>query len=99
MAKLIQNEIRDFLVRAPRRQWFFNGRRMHNYAHCRKLWLEDIARGTIDERINRRSGLKVFASIQYAPWRGPYSAIKRNKRRQLQRSGLRAFCHAHVACF
>jgi hypothetical protein len=99
MGFLTQNEIRDFLLRAPRRSWRFTGCHLVNYEACRHLWFADLLKGTIDERINRRSGLKVFTPLQYAPWRGPYSAIKRNKRRELQRSGLRAFCHAHVAHF
>lgn len=97
MTILHQNEIRDFLQRAPRGNWRFAGHHLINYEGCRSLWFASILRGTIDDRINRRAGLKVFAAVQYAPWRGPYSAIKRNKRRELQRCGLRSFCHAHVA--
>lgn len=97
MTTLHQNEIRDFLQRAPRRNWCFVGDHLVNYEGCRRLWFASILRGTIDERINRRAGLKVFAAVPYAPWRGAYSAIKRNKRRELQRCGLRSFCHAHVA--
>lgn len=99
MTILLQNEIRDFLQRAPRRNWCFVGDHLINYEGCRSLWFASLLQGTIDERINRRAGLKVFAAVPYAPWRGPYSAIKRHKRRQLQRCGLRSFCHVHVAHF
>jgi|JI10StandDraft_1071094.scaffolds.fasta_scaffold421056_2 hypothetical protein len=51
----VDNEIRDFLNRAPKR-FAFNGQRVVYSTHARLKWLADIARGTIDERINRRAG-------------------------------------------
>ena len=79
------NEIRDYLRRAPKR-WHFDGGRMVNTMFVRLKWLSDIARGTIDDRINRRAGLE-------SPWR-PFhdpicKSITRNRRRQLIRLGKR----------
>lgn len=76
------NEIRDYLQRAPRK-WSYDGRRLINNTRPRLLWLADIARGTLDERINRRAG---FAS-PWLPWKHPtHSSIQRHHRRN-QRTG------------
>jgi len=79
------NEIRDYLRRAPKR-WSFDGGRMINTTHVRLKWLADIARGPIDERINRRAGLE-------SPWRPFHNpalkSITRNRRRRLVKQGKR----------
>jgi hypothetical protein len=72
------NEIRDYIERAPKRLTF-NGTGMVNNTHVRYVWLAGIARGVLDEKINRRAGV-VFP---YQPWKYPIgSAIRRQKRRK-----------------
>lgn len=72
-----QNEIRDYLNRAPKRRQF-DGGRVVNTTHVRFAWLCQIAFGTLDERINRRAGL-VFP---WEPWKNPIgTSIRRHKRR------------------
>lgn len=51
-----QNEIRDYIERAPLRRQV-NGSRMLNNTAARYAWLSTIARGTLDDRINRRAGI------------------------------------------
>jgi hypothetical protein len=76
---LEQNEIRDYLARAPRR-FSFDGRRMVNNTGARFTWLATIAAGTIDQRINRRAGI----DEPYQPFKYPvYSSQKRHHRRQM----------------
>jgi hypothetical protein len=72
------NEIRDYLQRAPKRR-SFDGQRMVNNTQARYTWLASIARGVLDEKINRRAGV-VFT---YQPWKHPVnSAIRRQQRRK-----------------
>ena len=79
------NEIRDYIERAPKR-WTFSGGRMVNHTHVRLKWLADLARGPIDERINRRAGM----SDEWMPWKDPTnSAIRRNHRNALRKRGIR----------
>ncbi len=74
------NEIRDYLERAPRK-WSFDGKRLTNTTRARLLWLADIARGTLHERINRRAGI-VSAR---RPWHNPtWHAIERHRRRLIR---------------
>ena len=76
---LHQNEIRDYLARAPRR-FHFNGMFMVNNTAARFSWLASIASGTLDQRINRRAGINdVFQPFKYPI----YSSQKRHHRRQL----------------
>lgn len=78
------NEIRDYIERAPKR-FSFNGTRMLNHSHTRLRWLSELAYGTIDDKINRRAGI----TPAWRPfWNPIQSAIRRNKRRQLQKSGF-----------
>lgn len=78
MEVLDQNEIRDYLKRAPKRM-YFDGARMVNTTHARLKWLSEIALGSLDERINRRAG----QPSRWEPWRFPVaSAIRRHARRQ-----------------
>lgn len=79
MLDMMQNEIRDYLKRAPKK-WNFDGCRMVNHTHARLVWLTSIARGTLDEKINRRAGI----SDAWRPWYFPVdSARRRHNRRQL----------------
>lgn len=75
-----QNEIRDYLARAPNR-WRFDGVRMVNYTAARSRWLTNIAVGTLDERINRRAGTVNL----WIWWKLPpaVSARRRHHRRQM----------------
>lgn len=75
------NEIRDYVERAPKR-WSFDGARMINHTGARLRWLEQLCRGTLHERINRRAGIS-FDWI-YAPWKPDrvISAAARWHRRQ-----------------
>ena len=76
--ELDQNEIRDYINRAPKRLRF-DGGRMVNTTHVRLKWLAQIAIGTLNERINRRAG----QADQWTPWKNPVgSAIRRHGRRQ-----------------
>ena len=80
-----QNEIRDYIERAPKR-WRFDGTGLINTTHVRLVWLASIARGTLDERINRRAGLVEI----WNPWTFPIgSAVRRHQRRQRKKLGLR----------
>jgi len=74
-----QNEIRDYLARAPRR-FHFDGIRMVNNTAARFSWLALIASGTLDQRINRRAGI----TDVYRPFKYPaHSSQKRHHRRQM----------------
>jgi hypothetical protein len=59
----VDNEIRAFLNRAPK-PFAFNSQRVVYNTHARLKWLADIARRTIDERINRRAGIR----LRDHPW-------------------------------
>lgn len=84
-----QNEIRDYIERAPKK-WRFDGGRMINSTHARLKWLCSIAQGTLDEKINRRAGI----DDSYKPWKYPVgSSIRRNYRNQLRKRGLKSFAH------
>ena len=77
--RLDQNEIRDYIARAPRR-FHFDGMRMVNNTGARFAWLATIASGTLDQRINRRAGIEdVFKPFKYPV----YSSQKRHHRRQM----------------
>ena len=79
------NEIRDSLRRAHKR-WHIDGGRTVKTMHVRLKWQSDIARVTIDDRINRRAGLE----SPWRPFRSPVcKSISRNRRRQLIRLGKR----------
>lgn len=83
------NEIRDYIERAPKR-WSFSGARMVNHTHARFKWLTDVARGTLNERINRRAGI----TDPWLPWKNPVqSSIRRNWRNELRKRGLIALNH------
>jgi hypothetical protein len=84
-----QNEIRDYLERAPKK-WNFDGRRMVNNTHVRFVWLADLARGPLDERINRRAGL----IAEPLPWKHPvHSSCRRHHRNELRKQGRRSQMH------
>lgn len=78
MEVIDQNEIRDYLNRAPKR-WRFDGGRMVNTMHARLKWLSQIAAGPLNERINRRAG----KPERWEAWKNPVgSSIRRHARRQ-----------------
>jgi hypothetical protein len=80
MEHIDTNEIRDYLKRAPKKRWTFDGRRMVNTTHVRLKWLSSIAIGTIDARINRRAGI----TDHWRPFHNPvWKSIERNRRRML----------------
>jgi hypothetical protein len=78
---LHQNEIRDYIARAPKRIQF-DGKQLVNNTGARFRWLEQLCRGTIDQRINRRAG--VTFDWMYAPWKPDraWKATNRWHRRQ-----------------
>lgn len=81
--ELDPNEIRDFLQRAPKRMRF-DGSRMVFATHSRLAWLASIARGSINERINRRAGIQ----DTWRPFYEPISkACARHRRRQMKIAG------------
>lgn len=73
---LNDNEIRDFLARAPKR-FYRSGVYCHNPAVARYRWLAEISEGSIDHRIQRRAGVQpdpdYVTSIQ--------KSIRRNARK------------------
>jgi hypothetical protein len=76
------NEIRDYLERGPKRLYFRDGR-MVNTTYVRLIWLSTIARGLLDEKINRRAGI-IF---EWRPFARPVNAaIRRNRVKQLKRA-------------
>lgn len=81
------NEIQDYINRAPK-PFHFDGMRMIYNTHARLVWLADIARGTLNERINRRAGIQ----DKYEPWKQPcwVRASNRHRRNELRKRGLRA---------
>jgi hypothetical protein len=79
------NEIRDYIERAPAK-WQYTGGRMVNTTHVRLKWLSDLARGTINEKINRRAGVE----DKFLAWKFPVdSACRRNHRNNLRKRGLK----------
>lgn len=84
--ELHANEIRDYINRAPKK-WDFDGLRMINNTHARLIWLASIAHGTLDERINRRAGIKDL----WQPWMQPFwvKAAKRHRRNTFRKRGIR----------
>lgn len=83
MADFDQNEIRDYINRAPRK-WEFRGQMMINNTHARLKWLSEIAYGTIDTKINRRAGIK----DNYRPFHNrTYHAIHRHNRNEMRKLG------------
>lgn len=89
MTDPLNNEVRDFLNRAPPPRQF-NGYRIHDYTEVRHRWLNEIACGTIDQRINRRSLPDYVMAI--VPWHNCRSwylvrkSINRHHRRELIKS-------------
>ncbi len=85
MTDPLNNEVRDFINRAPPPRTF-NGYRIHDYSEVRHRWLNEIAGGTIDQRINRRSQPE---PTRLYPWHGNPSwylvrkSINRHHRREL----------------
>lgn len=76
-----QNEIRDYLERAPKR-WTFRCGRMVNHTQARLTWLASLAEGTLNERINRRAGW----ANDWKPWKNPtYKAVARHKRKMARK--------------
>ena len=82
---LDHNEIRDYINRAPRRVRFDGKQIIWNTA-ARLKWLADIARGSIDDRINRRAGV-VDA---HGPWKPcpVYKAKQRNRVNEFRKCGV-----------
>lgn len=78
------NEVRLFALHAPPRL-VFTGSGMLDCSAARRILLNNLSRGTIDERINRRSG-------QIEPWE-PFKsptkkAMRRNWVNQLRKRGI-----------
>ncbi|ABM39493.1 conserved hypothetical protein (plasmid) [Polaromonas naphthalenivorans CJ2] len=77
--ELHSNELRDYILRAPKR-WTFNGCEMVNNSEACYRWLEQLCRGTLDQRINRRAGL---VEKWFPYWRTPtMKSIKRHHDRE-----------------
>jgi hypothetical protein len=82
------NEITDFIARAPKK-WRFNGIEMLNFSKMRRKWLQELYRGTIDEKINRRGGVCLFVPPPYARWRGVRASIMRHYRQEFKKTKQR----------
>lgn len=80
------NEIRDYIERAPKRK-YFNGSTIVWNTHARLKWLADLARGSIDDRINRRNGIV----DKWEPWKPSVvlKSIQRHHRRKSIIRGIR----------
>lgn len=79
--ELAVNEIHDYLQRAPARSTVdqLTGK-VRWHTHARLTWLADLARGTIDERINRRAGI---VPDPFKPFHcTTQSAVRRHARRR-----------------
>ncbi|ADV02168.1 MULTISPECIES: hypothetical protein [Comamonadaceae] len=75
------NEIRAFVNRAPK-TWMFRDGELLNFTPARHAWLNKMASGSLDQRINRRAGICTQTPI----WKYPtMSAIQRNQRRRIRR--------------
>lgn len=78
------NEIRDYADRAPRRRQIF-GKRLVNNTRARFVWLAELAKGTLDERINRRAGVVE----PYRAWpEDPVRRARARRERKLSRKGI-----------
>lgn len=75
------NEIRDFVNRAPR-EWMFRDGELRNFTPARHAWLNKMASGALDQRINRRAGICTQTPFGKYP---TVSAIQRNQRRRIKR--------------
>ena len=82
------NEILDYLQRAPA-PLVFDGHQILNFRSLRHSWLAEIFAGSIDEKINRRAKLTLFPPPFYAPWRGVRASIRRHRRMEFRKAGLR----------
>lgn len=81
-----QNEIRDFIERAPK-SFVFNGVRSIDLRGVRKVWLAEISAGDIDARINRRAGIGSHRPL-YKP-NPVFAAVRRHHRNALRKIGIR----------
>lgn len=83
---LCVNEIRDYINRAPAR-CVFNGHQIVWNTHARLKWLADLARGSIDDRINRRAGIIDV----YQPWKTSptIKAQNRHRNNEFRKRGIR----------
>ena len=83
---LLENEIRDYIQRAPAR-CVFNGRQIVWNTHSRLQWLASLARGSIDDRINRRAGIV----DNYQPWKmsPEHKACRRHRINEFRKRGIR----------
>ncbi len=76
------NEITDFLNRAPKKL-VYNGYGIQNNSAIRFRWLSEICAGSINQRINRRAGIK----DDYIPWKSPtFASVSRHSRKLLKQS-------------
>lgn len=82
-SKFNDNEIRDYINRAPPR-YQFNGTQIVWNTHSRFKWLTSIAQGSIHERINRRAGIKDY----FEPWKqNPISkSSKRHRKNEFRKT-------------
>lgn len=79
------NEIRDYILRAPKKI-IFKGGRIINTTAVRYRWLSQLAEGPLDARTNRRAGV----ADDWKPFHNPTrSAIRRNARNLMRKAGSR----------
>jgi hypothetical protein len=86
MSEINQNEIRDYIERAPKR-CYFDGRGIVWNTHARLVWLASLVRGSIHERINRRAGIVE----KWCIWKlDPVAkAHKRHRNNEFRKKGIR----------
>ena len=86
MALLEQNEIRDYIQRAPAR-CVYNGSQIVWNTPSRLVWLASLARGSIDDRINRRAGIL----DEQQPWKTSptHKASRRHRFNEFRKRGIK----------
>ena len=91
------NEIRDYLERAPKR-FSFNGCCIVNNCDRRIKWLDEIARGDVNAKINRRSDTVpkycFYRSASYASYARHQRKIA--KKRVINAHGLGLGLHTQL---
>ena len=80
------NEIRDFVNRAPR-PFVFEGQRILDMSRVRGTWLSEMASGSIDDRINRRAGIK--KTKLFYKTNTIFASVRRNHRNEMRKIGIR----------
>lgn len=79
--------IQQFIKKAPSKRLSFNGCQIISHDLVRQQMFNQLLTGSIDQRINRRAGLKT----QFNPWKSsPVSKSRyRHRKNELRKRGIR----------